>query len=63
MNGMSRTEQDLLAEHHQFLRDADDESDNSYGARVARKYYDSLYKEVREARTLVDIARSLLRRL
>lgn len=49
MNGMSRTEQDLLAEHHQFLRDADNESDNSYGARVARKYYDSLYKEVREA--------------
>ena len=41
--------QNLLAEHHQFLRDADDESDNSYGARVARKYYDSLYKEVREA--------------
>lgn len=37
---------DVLRTHHRFLR-PESESAETYEAQVARKYYDSLYKEVR----------------
>ncbi|KAI3624667.1 hypothetical protein CBS14141_003095 [Malassezia furfur] len=39
------TEMDALRRHHRFLRDDRERPDASYEAQVARKYYDSLYKE------------------
>ncbi|WFC96300.1 hypothetical protein MBRA1_002957 [Malassezia brasiliensis] len=39
------TEMDALRRHHRFLRDERERPDSSYEAQVARKYYDSLYKE------------------
>lgn len=40
------TDLDVLRTHHRFLHD-DAEPVESYEAQVARKYYDTLYKEVR----------------
>ncbi|KAI3617242.1 hypothetical protein CBS9595_003151 [Malassezia furfur] len=43
--GNKATEMDVLRRHHRFLRDDRERPDASYEAQVARKYYDSLYKE------------------
>lgn len=41
------TEAEILAENHRFLRDEndDEELESNWGARVAKKYYDRLFKE------------------
>ncbi|TPX60325.1 hypothetical protein PhCBS80983_g01854 [Powellomyces hirtus] len=40
-----KTDVDVLKEKHKFLRDESDEADNSWESRVAKKYYDKLFKE------------------
>ncbi|KAJ3105457.1 mitochondrial Homoaconitase [Phlyctochytrium planicorne] len=41
-----KTEADILKENHRFLRDEDDdEADDSWEKRLAKKYYDKLFKE------------------
>lgn len=40
-----RGEDEALVAHHRFLWDDDETPSSSYGEQVARKYYDSLYKE------------------
>lgn len=43
-----KTDLDILKQNHRFLWDSDDESDESklsWGDRIAKKYYDRLYKE------------------
>lgn len=39
-----RTDLDVLRENHKFLWDAADDT-NSWGSRLAKKYYDQLFKE------------------
>ncbi|CAG8494152.1 3070_t:CDS:2 [Paraglomus brasilianum] len=42
---VSKTELDILKENHKFLRTADDDENMSWEQRVAKKYYDKLFKE------------------
>ncbi|RKO91850.1 folate-sensitive fragile site protein Fra10Ac1, partial [Blyttiomyces helicus] len=48
-----KTELDVLREHHRFLRSDEDDSDTSWEARVAKKYYDKLFREY----TLAEMSR------
>ncbi|KAJ3038896.1 hypothetical protein HDV00_012818 [Rhizophlyctis rosea] len=50
---MGMTELDVLKQHHRFLRTEEDDADNSWEARVAKKYYDKLFKEY----CLADLSR------
>jgi hypothetical protein len=40
-----RTDEDVLRERHRFLRTAEDDADGSWEVRLARRYYDRLFKE------------------
>ncbi|TPX70793.1 hypothetical protein SpCBS45565_g01444 [Spizellomyces sp. 'palustris'] len=42
---VGKTELDILKEQHRFLRNEEDDADNSWESRVAKKYYDRLFKE------------------
>ncbi|KAJ1511511.1 hypothetical protein HMI54_014566 [Coelomomyces lativittatus] len=39
------TEKEILEKHHRFIRNEKDEMDSSWEARLAKKYYDRLFKE------------------
>ncbi|KAF9203633.1 hypothetical protein BGZ49_006198 [Haplosporangium sp. Z 27] len=39
------TERDILIKNHRFLRSEDDDQDLTWEKRIAKKYYDKLYKE------------------
>ncbi|KAG0335108.1 hypothetical protein BG004_000134, partial [Podila humilis] len=41
----SKTELDILHENHRFLRSEEDDHDLSWEKRIAKKYYDKLFKE------------------
>ncbi|KXZ54811.1 hypothetical protein GPECTOR_4g882 [Gonium pectorale] len=40
-----RTDADALVEHHRFIRDDNDDSNASWEVRLAKRYYDRLFKE------------------
>ncbi|KAJ3268209.1 hypothetical protein HK104_005436 [Borealophlyctis nickersoniae] len=42
---LAKTELDVLKEHHRFLRNPEDDQDAGWEARIAKKYYDKLFKE------------------
>lgn len=43
---MYKTEKDIIQENHKFVRsDVDDDDELTWGQRVAKKYYDKLFKE------------------
>ncbi|GLI67337.1 hypothetical protein VaNZ11_011525 [Volvox africanus] len=44
-SGPIRTDADALREHHRFIRSDADNDDNSWEARLAKRYYDRLFKE------------------
>ncbi|KAH6568259.1 hypothetical protein BASA50_008931 [Batrachochytrium salamandrivorans] len=39
------TEADILKHHHRFLRSEEDDAENTWETRIAKKYYDKLFKE------------------
>ena len=49
---MRKTDQDVIKENHQFIWEDEDECD-SWDKRLAKKYYDKLYKEY----CLADLSR------
>ncbi|KAG6795170.1 protein FRA10AC1 [Apis mellifera caucasica] len=40
-----KTDYDVIKENHRFLWDQDKDEPNTWGARLAKKYYDKLFKE------------------
>jgi len=53
---LTDSDRELLVKHHEFIRDEDKDKDlggKSWGARMARRYYDKLFKEY----ALVDLRR------
>ncbi|OAD59882.1 Protein FRA10AC1 like protein [Eufriesea mexicana] len=40
-----KTDYDVIRENHRFLWDQDNDEPNTWGARLAKKYYDKLFKE------------------
>ncbi|KAG2434917.1 hypothetical protein HYH02_012115 [Chlamydomonas schloesseri] len=40
-----RTDADALRDHHRFIRTEEDDGDHSWEARLAKRYYDRLFKE------------------
>ncbi|KAI7887032.1 hypothetical protein K492DRAFT_184772 [Lichtheimia hyalospora FSU 10163] len=40
-----KTEYDIIREHHRFVRSDDEDDEQSWEHRVAKKYYDKLFKE------------------
>ncbi|PNW80941.1 hypothetical protein CHLRE_07g336250v5 [Chlamydomonas reinhardtii] len=40
-----RTDADALREHHRFIRTEEDDGDHGWEARLAKRYYDRLFKE------------------
>ncbi|KAG0026613.1 hypothetical protein BGZ81_006213, partial [Podila clonocystis] len=44
-NSSSKTELEILRENHRFLRSAEDDKDLPWEKRLAKKYYDKLFKE------------------
>lgn len=43
--GAIRTDVDALREHHRFIRTAEDDAANTWDARLAKKYYERLFRE------------------
>lgn len=40
-----KTDYDVIKENHKFLWDEDNDAPDTWGARLAKKYYDKLFKE------------------
>ena len=46
-----KTDLDQLLHYHKFIRNEEDNKDQSYGNKLAKRYYDSFYKEY----TIIDL--------
>ena len=49
----AKTDRDVLRENHRFLRSVEDDAVTSWEKRLAKKYYDKLFKEY----AIVDLSR------